>query len=661
MLKFFSRLERTRNFVLLLVAILMALSLVLFYAPTRDTAQANLTRSGETVAKVRSETITAGELATQKESLSRFYGEQRLPAAKFMLDGMIRDRILRLEAEKLGLTATDAEVADEIRRQYKSEDGKPFDPKRYEQNVTEQFGSVKAFEQAVRDQLSGQKLEAFLTSGVSVSEEDILNDFRRRNTRFDLSFVPVSVAELAENIKPADEELKNYFEQNKKNYYIGLPQKKIRYIFVNTAKIGEKFDIPEAELKAEYDKLPEERKQAGVQGQQIVLKIAKPEEEPQVLAKADELVERAEASGGKLSEEAFAELAKGYSQDLGTALNGGRLRGLVRPNQNNAEDPYQRLLAMQAGEVSEPIKFGNNYYILRRGEAVPKTFEEAKKELEISLRNRRAYDAAKELAQKITDRLKETKDIQKTAEEFAAQTNSNARDMVRETGFVKPGDEVENIGVSPQFEAGIALLENQTDVGERIPIRDGFAIPMLVDKREPRDAEFEEVRGRVAEAYRLEQAKGRVEQIANELAAGTASAANLAAAAQAKGLKAQEARGFILGSPLGQDASAATSEALENAIYNLKGGEITKTPIKVGDNWYIVGALNRMEAGMDEFAKQRDQLVQTILGTKREQVFSDYLADVRRRMEAAGEIKIYKEALEKIDAADETQTTESEG
>ena len=66
----------------------------------------------------------------------------------------------------------------------------------------------------------------------------------------------------------------------------------------------------------------------------------------------------------------------------------------------------QRLLTMQEGEVTEPIKFGEKYYILRRGKAVPKSFEDAKKELEVSLRNRRAYTVAAELAQKVTDDLK---------------------------------------------------------------------------------------------------------------------------------------------------------------------------------------------------------------------------------------------------------------
>ena len=271
MLKFFSRLERTRNFVLLLFAIVMVASLVLFYAPTPNPQEMNLTRSTETVAKVGGETVALGEVA----NISQLYNGA-IPAQQ-ILDSLIPSRIVRQEAARLGLTASDAEVADQIRKQNKPADGSAFDQKRYEQNVTEQFGSVKAYEQSVRDQLSGQKLEAFITSGVNVSEEDVLNDFKRKSTKFDLSFVPVNVQSLAENIKPSDDELKNYFEQNKKNYYISLPQKKIRYVFLSTSKIGEKLQIPEADLQAEYDKLPPERKQAGVQGQQIDLRVARPE------------------------------------------------------------------------------------------------------------------------------------------------------------------------------------------------------------------------------------------------------------------------------------------------------------------------------------------------------------------------------------------------
>ncbi len=656
MLKFFSRLEKTRNFIILIFALLLIFSMIfigatLFEKKPQTAASAY---SSETIAEVGSETVTVGEIVRQKENMSRFGGGQTLPS-KFMLDGLISNTISRIEAKRLGLRAADAEVAAEIRQQIKS-DTAPFDQKRYEQNVADQFGSVAAFEQTVRDRVSAKKLEAFLTSGVTVSEEEVLNDYQRKNTRFDLSYVPVIGSDLAQTIKPTDEELRNYYEQNKKRFDITVPQKKIRYVFLNTAKIGEKLPISNEDLKAEYDKLPADRQKAGVNGQELVLRVPKPEFEAQVLEKANQIVQNARKDGGKISEEAFAELAKGQSENPATAGNGGKLPGLIKENKINPDDPYQQLLKMQPGEVTEPINYKGRIFVLRRGEDVQKPFEDARKELEVSLRNRRAYGDAAELAQKVYESLKQTKDVQKTAAEFAAQANMTPAEMVRETAYVKPGDTVENIGISPQFEEGIAKLENAGDVGERIPVQNGFAIPILLDKKEARAAEFDEVKDRVSEAIKIEKALNQVEEIAKQIAAGATSASALNSAAQAKGLKAQEQKGFILGSPLGQGPSASTNDALEDAIFGMKEGEVMKTPLKVGDNWFVVGVTKRAEADMNSFATQRDQLIQTMLEQKRTEVFSEYLAATRQKMETAGDIKIYNEVLAKLDSKNETST-----
>jgi peptidyl-prolyl cis-trans isomerase D len=562
---------------------------------------------------------------------------------------MIASRITRVEAQRLGLTASDPEVAAKIREDFKPQDGKPFDQKTYEQNVIQQAGSIAAFEEGVRDDISANKLRAYITSGVSVSEEEVLKDFQRKNTKFDLSYVAISPAELAQAITPTDAELRDYFERNKASYYIGVPQKKIRYVFVNTEKIGQKLPITDADLKAEYDKLPEDKKYSGVLGQEIVLRVAKPEFETQVQTKASEIVQKLRNGGDTVSEEAFATTAKGQSENAATAANGGKLPGPVRENPNKADDPYQRLIKMKPGEITEPISYQGRYFILRRGEAVPKTFEDAKKELEVSLRNRRAYSVAAELAQKVADTLKQNKDVQATAQQFAGDANMSATEMVRETGYVKPGDNVENIGTSPQFEEGIAGLENVQDVGDKIPVQGGFAIPMLVDKKAPRDAEFDEVKQQLVEVVKLESARSKIDQIANQVAAGSTTAAVIASAAQASNLKAKDQKSFILGSPLGEGPSATTSEALEDAIYGMKEGEATKTPIKIGETYYIVGVTKREEANMDDFAKQRDTLMEQMLAQKRGEVFQDYLASTRLRLEQAGDIKIYKDVVAKVD------------
>ena len=124
----------------------------------------------------------------------------------------------------------------------------------------------------------------------------------------------------------------------------------------------------------------------------------------------------------------------------------------------------------------------------------------------------------------------------------------------------------------------------------------------------------------------------------------------ITAVAQSKGLKAQEQKTYIVGSPLGQGPSASTSEALEEAIFAMKEGEASATPIKVGESWYVVGVTKRTDPTPDEFAKQRTSLMESLLTQKRGEVFAEYLASTRQRMEADGSIKIYESALAKLEA-----------
>jgi peptidyl-prolyl cis-trans isomerase D len=224
----------------------------------------------------------------------------------------------------------------------------------------------------------------------------------------------------------------------------------------------------------------------------------------------------------------------------------------VKKNPNKPDDPYQKVLDMQPGEVTDAIKYKNAYYILRRGDSVPKTFEVAKPELLVSLRNRRGYTIAQKIAQKAQDRLKEIKDPQKVAQELAAEANMSAADMVRETPFVKPGDDVPNIGNSQQFEQAIAPLNNPNDVGERTGIKNGFAVPMLVEQRAPRIPDFDEVKDKVRDALKEEKAKTQLEQKAKDLVAGARTPGELKAAAEKLGLEAKAEANYKIATPLGE-------------------------------------------------------------------------------------------------------------
>jgi peptidyl-prolyl cis-trans isomerase D len=632
----------------------MAVSLIVFYAPGRNASTLDPSRNTEVIAKVGSARITVADLARIRENYTQMLGGRmslaQLGGNKRFLDGLISKEVISQEAERLGLGASDAELADKIRKQFSDASGQFVGFERYKESVTARYGDVEKFENELRDEIAQEKLRALVSASINVSDAQVQEEYSRRNTSFDVSYVALSADKLAEKIQPGDDELRSYYESHKTDYRYLEPQKKVRYLFINTEKVGSTLQIPEADLKTEYDQLKPEFKQAGAKIQQIVLKVARKDLDAQVENKAKDLITKLNGAGGQVSEAAFAEAARGNSEDPATAKNGGFLTTVFKKNPNKPHGLYDRAIDMQPGQISDiPIRYGGNWYILRRGEDVPKTFAEAKPELLVSLRNRRGYGVAFQLAQKAHSRLEQTKEPQKVAQELAAEANMKPAEMVRETPFIKPADDVPEIGSNQQFEQAVAALNNPNDVGEVTGVKSGFAVPMLLEKKEPRIPEFDEVKTKIADAMKQQRAKEQLEQKAKDLAASLSGPDAIKAVGEKEGFDAGAEEGFKLGSSLGK---AGTSPALDDLIYSLKQGEFSKTPIKIDDKWVIVGVTKRIDADQSGFAGQRDTLKQSMISERQSQLFEDYVAGVQQRMKQQGKIKIYEDVLAQLDESE---------
>src|ERR1051325_5106485 len=652
MLKQLGRLERTRNIVILGFAVLMAVSLIVFYAPGRNTINTiDPSRNTEVVAKVGSDSITVADLARVRENYAQMFGGKvslaQLGGNKRFLESLISKLVISQEAQRLGLGASDAEVAERIRKQYVDASGKFVGQDRYEESIKARYGDIEKFEDEIRDDIAQEKLRAFVTASVNVSDSEVEKEYKRRNSTFDVSYIAVTADKLADKIQPSDEELRSYYESHKTDYRYLEPQKKVKYIFINTEKVGAKLNISDADLKQEYDNLKPEFKEAGIKVQQIVLKVARKDLDAQVEQKAKDLIAKLIKPGGKSDEAAFAEAAKGNSEDPTTARTGGFLEKPFKKDPNKPNGLYDRVADMQPGQISDiPIRYGGNWYILRRGEGVPKTFAEAKPEILVSLRNRRGYGAAFQVAQKAKTRLQETKDPQKVAQELAGEANMSPAEMVRETPFVKPGDDVPDIGSNQQFEQSVEALNNPNDVGDVTGIKGGFAVPILVEKREPRIPDFDEVKSKVSEAIKQQRAKEQLEQKAKDLAASISSPDALKAAGEKEGFDSGREESFKLGSSLGK---AGISTQLDDLIYNMKAGEGSKTPIKGEYKGVIVGLSKRTDADMTGLFAQRDTLKQSMMSERQDQVFEDYIAGGQQKMKRDGKIKIYDKVLAQLE------------
>src|SRR3982750_4335421 len=158
MLKFLSKMERTRSLIIVGFAILMAVSLVVFYAPGRNsTTRANT--GTEVVASVGSDDITVGDLTGSLAAQGADPSMLNKQIADLLLKQLIRQKVVVQEAKRLGLTASDAEVASVIREFNKDSSGK-VDVQRYMDRV----GDVARYEDRVRESILSDKLRALVTA-----------------------------------------------------------------------------------------------------------------------------------------------------------------------------------------------------------------------------------------------------------------------------------------------------------------------------------------------------------------------------------------------------------------------------------------------------------------------------------------------------------------
>ena len=79
-------------------------------------------KNTEVVAKVGSRNVTVADLARVRENYTQMFGNRinlaQLGGNKRFLDGLIGRHVIAQEAERLGLGASDAELAEKIYKQF---------------------------------------------------------------------------------------------------------------------------------------------------------------------------------------------------------------------------------------------------------------------------------------------------------------------------------------------------------------------------------------------------------------------------------------------------------------------------------------------------------------------------------------------------------------
>ena len=197
----------------------------------------------------------------------------------------------------------------------------------------------------------------------------------------ELAWVTLAAAKYAAEAVPDEAAIKAYYDAHKSEYM--TPETvNLRYVELSLADLSAKVSVDDAQLKAYYDEQKAKTPERFSQSEQrrvshILLAVNDPKEDAAVKAKAEGILKRA------LAGEDFSKLAKEFSQDPGSASQGGDLGWSER---KIFVGPFaDAAFSMKVDEIKGPVKTQFGYHILKLVGIQPpsvKSFEAAKAELE---------------------------------------------------------------------------------------------------------------------------------------------------------------------------------------------------------------------------------------------------------------------------------------
>jgi peptidyl-prolyl cis-trans isomerase D len=359
----------------------------------------NWTLSAPTyAAKVNGSEISSNEVRqTYQQQLAQMERQSNVPLDDAMrneikrrvLDEYVNSEALVTRADDLGYRVSDNELLAEMSKVPAFQvDGK-FDQAHALAVLNAQGRSVSEIEGLFRRDAKLRQLDTALNAS-SFATPTELKEFRAltRQQR-ELAWLTLSAAKYAASATPDDAAIKAYYDAHKSEYM--TPETvNLRYVELSLAQLESKVSVDDAQLKAFYEeqktKTPDRFSQAEQRRvRHILLPVNDPKEDAAVKLKAEGILKRAQ--GG----EDFSKLAKEFSQDPGSAAQGGDLgwsekKVFVGPFADAA-------FSMKVDEIRGPVKTQFGYHILKLDGIQPpavKTFEQSKAELETEYKRNEA-------------------------------------------------------------------------------------------------------------------------------------------------------------------------------------------------------------------------------------------------------------------------------
>ena len=495
------------------------------------------------VARVNDSDITINDFQT---SWTRYQGQLRSAlgdnydpeqfdtpvARRDHLEGLINRELMRQFSEQSGLAVSAAELRSRIVTIPAFQIDGQFNADLYQRMLAAQGMSPGQFERDMSSDMMVAQIPAAIMASSIASDHEVEAMIALQNQTRSFESVLIAAAPFLEGIEISAEQVQTWFAANSSEF-MTEETVLIEYVELNVADFEALTEVDDAVLEQQF----EDQKARFITAEErlashILISVdsnADAATTETALQQAEELSARARAG------ESFAELAKQYSDDIGSAQSGGDL-GWVEPGVM-VQAFEDALYALNDGDISTPVKTGFGYHIIQLREIKPSTgmdFAEAKEQLRSEYLRESGEKLYLEQADRLVDLVYEDPT---TLETVATELDLEIK---TEGPFPRTGGLgiAANPAISKNAFSELVLTEGSSS--EPIEISPNHIVVIRVREHYPsKPKELDEVSAEISQQLKLAEATKLAAAKAEELLAATKESGDLQATAEAAGLEYQ--------------------------------------------------------------------------------------------------------------------------
>lgn len=402
--------------------------IIVLMALTGFDAIMNATSNKQDAAEVNGESVSLNELNRamdmQRRQLAQQLGEQfdaSLLDEKLLREGALKaliDRTLLLQGVRDAGFGFSQQALDQLillTPEFQV-DGK-FSPDRFDQVIRQMGYDRLQFRQLLEEEMLIGQLRAGLAGSGFVTDQEVRAFAAlERQTR---DFATLAIKAHPEQVEVSADEVKAYYDEHASEF-MTPEQVQVEYVELKKDAFFDQVEVADADVQAAYEKeianLGEQRKAS-----HILLEAGGQMSDEQAKAKLEELKARIDKG------EDFATLAREFSQDPGSAGNGGDLGFAGKGVYDKAFE--DALFSLQKGQVSAPVKSEFGWHLIRLDDVqaaeVP-SLDSLRPQLVRELKAQQVEQRFVEASKQLEDAAFEAADLVQPAQELGLEVKQAA-------------------------------------------------------------------------------------------------------------------------------------------------------------------------------------------------------------------------------------------